>query len=161
MTKSEAHAYFFRVKNKDVAALRGSRHLYHVSHCSKVPARLQHLVHNLSVTANGGIYHMHSGTSLMLMVPTVSPRVKQTGTFGVKADAALGVVQIKLPGTWHPFAKIVSLHDKNKHFFFYFSFQCMSCLLKAINTTSSCCCCCFFSCLGASADVAAMDQASC
>lgn len=31
--------------------------------------------------------------------------VKQTGTFGAKADAPLGVVQMKLPSTWHPYEK--------------------------------------------------------
>lgn len=90
------------VKNEDVAALHGSRHLYHLSHCSKVPVCLEHLVDNLAATANGSVYYMNSSTSFMLMVPAVSVVrlcVKQMGTFGVKADAPLGVVQMKLPST--------------------------------------------------------------
>ncbi len=76
--------------------------------CSKVPVCLEHPVDNLAETANGSIYHMHSSTSFMLIVPAVSAVrlcVKQTGAFGVKADAPLCVVQMKLPSTWHPYEK--------------------------------------------------------
>lgn len=85
---------------------------------------------------------MHSGTSFMLIVPAVSAVrlcVKQTGTFGAKADVPLGVVQMKLPSTWHPYKKSARARSPcmikiNRLVIFFFSFQYGSYSQIAINT---------------------------